>query len=102
MEVKYIEELRLGLVAELEAMKSAEDRKAMLEAIGEYVKMLERKQQLRLVVRESFYRVAYHVFNYLRRNRQLGRETMPFDRDIKSRLEQVLSKLLVEYGAGKD
>ena len=42
------------------------------------------------------------VFNYLRRNRQLGREAMPFDRDIKSRLEQILSKLLVDYGAGKN
>ena len=29
MEVKYIEELRLGLAAELEAMKSAEDREVM-------------------------------------------------------------------------
>ena len=29
MEVKYIEDLREGLVAELEAMKSAEDRKVM-------------------------------------------------------------------------
>ena len=53
------------------------------------------------IMTSSCHRLAYHVFNYLRRNRQLGRETMPFDRDIKSRLEQVLSKLLVEYGACK-
>ena len=102
MEVKYIEELRQGLVGELEAMKSAEDRKAMLEAIVEYSMMLERKQQLRLVVRESYYRVAYHVFNYLRRNRQLGREAMPFDRDVKLVLVCTLSRLLVEYGTDKD
>ena len=102
MEVKYIEELRQGLVGELEAMKSAEDRKAMLEAIVEYSMMLERKQQLQLVVRESYYRVAYHVFNYLRRNRQLGREAMPFDRDVKLVLVCTLSRLLVEYGTDKD
>ena len=102
MEVKYIEELRLGLVAELEAMKSAEDRKAMLEAISEYVKMLERKQQLRLVVRESFYRVAYHVYNYLRRNRQLARRVGAFDKDVKLVLTSTLSRLLVEYGTDKD
>ena len=102
MEVKYIEELRQGLVGELEAMKSAEDRKAMLEAIVEYSMMLERKQQLRLVVRESYYRVAYHVFNYLRRNRQLGRREGAFDRDVKLVLVCTLSRLLVEYGTDKD
>ena len=101
MEVKYIEELRQGLVDELEAMESAEDRKAMLEAIVEYGRMLERKQQLRIVVRESYYRVAYHVFNYLRRNRQLGRREASFDRDVKQILVSNLSRLFVEYGTGE-
>ena len=60
------------------------------------------KQQLRLVVRESYYRVAYHVFNYLRRNRQLARREGAFDKDVKLVLTSTLSRLLVEYGAGKD
>ena len=102
MEVRYIEELRQGLVGELEKMASAEERQAMLGAIVEYCMMMERKQQLRLVVRESYYRVAYHVFNYLRRNRQLARREGAFDKDVKLVLTSTLSRLLVEYGAGKD
>ena len=102
MEVKYVEELRRGLIGELERIESEEERQAMLGAIVEYCMMMERKQQLRLVVRESYYRVAYHVFNYLRRNRQLARREGAFDKDVKLVLISTLSRLLVEYGAGKD
>ena len=102
MEVKYIEELRRGLIGELEKMASAEERQAMLGAIVEYCMMMERKQQLRLVVRELYYRVAYHVYNYLRRNRQLARREGAFDKDVKLVLTCTLSRLLVEYGTGKD
>jgi hypothetical protein len=55
-----------------------------------------------LVVRESYYRVAYHVFNYLRRNRQLARREGAFDKDVKLVLTCTLSRLLVEYGTDKD
>ena len=102
MEVKYIEELRRGLIGELERIESEEERQEMLGAIVEYCMMMERKQQLRLVVRESYYRVAYHVYNYLRRNRQLARREGAFDKDVKLVLTSTLSRLLVEYGAGKD
>ena len=102
MEVKYIEELRQGLIGELERIESEEERQEMLGAIVEYCMMMERKQQLRLVVRESYYRVAYHVFNFLRRNRQLARRVGKFDKDVKLVLSCTLSKLLVEYGADED
>ena len=98
MEVKYIGELRRGLIGELERIESEEERQAMLGAIVEYCMMMERKQQLRLVLRESYYRVAYHVYNYLRRNCQLARREGAFDDDVKSVLSITLSKLLVEYG----
>ena len=102
MEVKYVEELRRGLIGELERIESEEERQEMLGAIVEYCMMMERKQQLRLVVRESFYRVAYHVYNYLRRNRQLARREGAFDKDVKLVLTCTLSRLLVEYGTDKD
>ena len=102
MEVKYVEELRRGLIGELERIESEEERQEMLGAIVEYCMMMERKQQLRLVVRESFYRVAYHVYNYLRRNRQLARRVGAFDKDVKLVLTCTLSRLLVDYGIDKD
>ena len=83
-------------------MNGGMERQAMLGAIVEYCMMMERKQQLRLVVRESYYRVAYHVFNYLRRNRQLARREGAFDKDVKLVLTCTLSRLLVEYGTDKD
>ena len=48
------------------------------------------------------YRVVYHVFNYLRRNRQLARRVGAFDKDVKLVLSCILSNLLVEYGTDKD
>ena len=40
--------------------------------------------------------------NYLRRNRQLARREGAFDKDVKLVLTSTLSRLLVEYGTGKD
>ena len=40
--------------------------------------------------------------NYLRRNRQLARREGAFDKDVKLVLTSTLSRLLVEYGVGKD
>ena len=42
------------------------------------------------------------VYDYLRRNRQVQRNVGEFDRDVKHGIEQILSRLLVEYGAYKD
>ena len=102
MEVKYIKELREGLIKELEKIESEKERQELLAAIVEYCMMLERKQMLRLVLRESYYRVAYHVYNYLRRNGQLARREGAFDKDVKLVLSCTLSRFLEEYGCGED
>ena len=98
MEVKYIEELRDGLVSELEKIASGEERQAVLSTVIEYCMLTERKQQLGVVDREKFHGMAVHVYNYLRRNRQLARRVGAFDKDVKLVLVSILSNLLVEYG----
>ena len=100
--VLYIEELREGLVSELEKIASAEERQEVLGTLVEYCMMMERRQKLGVVVRESCNRMVCHVFNYLRRNRQLARRVGAFDKDVKLVLSCILSRLLVDYGRDKD
>ena len=102
MEVKYIEELKQGLVGELEKISSAEERQKVLSAVIEYCMLMERKQQLGVVDREKCNRMNVLVYNYLRRNRQLARRVGAFDKDVKLVLANVLSNLLVAYGNDKD
>lgn len=102
MKVKYIKELKQGLICELERIASGEERQAVLGAIVEYCMMMERRQQLQVVARESYHRMVYHVFNYLRHNSQLARRVGAFDKDVKLVLSCTLSRLLVEYGQNKD
>ena len=95
----------LGMTGTCKGFVEFETREHGIRAwlvLMQYCMMMERKQQLRLVVRESYYRVAYHVFNYLRRNRQLARREGAFDKDVKLVLTCTLSRLLVEYGTDKD
>ena len=101
MEVKYIEELKEGLVSELEKIASAEERQEVLGSLVKYCMVMEQRQQLRVVVRESYDRMVPHVFNYLRRNRQLERRVGAFDKEVKTVLCDVLSNLLVDYGTDK-
>ena len=102
MEVKYIEELRGGLIKVLDNMPSAKERKAALRTLVECCILMEMRQQLGVVTRERYHQMVLPVFNFLRRNRQLARRVGQFDKDVKLVLSCTLSKLLVEYGAGED
>ena len=102
MVVKNIEELRGGLIKVLNEMPSAKERKAALRTLVDYCILTETQQQLGVVTRERYHQMIVHVFNFLRRNRQLARRVGKFDKDVKLVLSCTLSKLLVEYGAGKD
>jgi hypothetical protein len=42
------------------------------------------------------------VFNLLRRNRQLGRRVGMFDAEVKKAISGLLSKVLGDYGTGRD
>ena len=100
--VNYIEELRQGLVSEVEKISSVEERQKALATVIEYCMWMERKYQLGVVDREKCNKMIELVFNYLRRNRQLARRVGAFDKDVKLVLSCILSNLLVEYGTDKD
>ena len=102
MVVKYIEELKQGLVGELEKISSADERQKALCVVIEFCMLMERKQQLGVEDREKCNRMTGLVFDYLRRNRQLARRVGAFDKDVKLVLANVLSNLLVAYGNEKD
>ena len=102
MVVKYIEELKQGLVGELEKISSADERQKALGVVIEFCMLMERKQQLGVEDREKCNRMTGLVFDYLRRNRQLARRVGAFDKDVKLVLTCTLSRLLVDYGTDKD
>ena len=54
----------------------------MCDQLFRYVSYLESVQQMPLVVRQRFYRCVLAVYDFLRKQKQLGRRQGPFSDEV--------------------
>ena len=102
MEVKYLEETERGIRAAVGKLRDRKEQRRALVLAASCLRLMERAQMLEIPTREVYHKTTQAVYDYLRRNRQVQRNVGEFDRNVRQALERVLSKLLVEYGVGKD
>ena len=76
---------------------SQHERREAIRRLNNYVAHLEYVQQMDVVMRLSYWECAYAVFDYLRRNKQLGRTVGKFDAEVKQVLDDIIRELLNEY-----
>lgn len=102
MEVKYLQETEREIRKAVSKLKERKEQRRALVLAACCLKLMERKQMLEIPTREVYHATVTAVYDYLRRNKQVQRNVGPFDREVKDSIEQVLSRLLVEYGNRKD
>ena len=61
---------------------SARERRMVCDQLFRYVSYLESVQQMPLVVRQRFYRCVLSVYDFLRKQKQLGRREGTFSDEI--------------------
>lgn len=100
-EVKNSQETRTGIREGNKGLTA--DEKRYVRAIAfNFVDYLEQVQRMPLVLRLAFYRLAFHLFDLLRRNGQLGRRVGGFDPEIREMIRNILSEKLVNNGTRED
>ena len=91
-----MKEMKKRLQKALKGLSQHERREA-IRRLNNYVAHLEYVQQMDVVMRLSYWECAYAVFDYLRRNKQLGRTVGKFDAEIRQVLNDMIRELLNEY-----
>ena len=79
-----------------EALKDVKDRtvrRKIVARLRENLRHLERLQQMPYEQRAAFWRCNYHLFDYLRQQGQVQRETGEFDSDVKENVKEILKEL---------
>jgi hypothetical protein len=92
-----MKEMKIRLQKALKGLNNHHERHAALRQVNNYIAHLENVQQMDVVTRLSYWECAYAVFDYLRRNKQLGRTVGKFDAEIKQVLDDIIRELLNEY-----
>ncbi len=87
-----MKEMKKRLQKALKGLSQHERREA-IRRLNNYVAHLEYVQQMDVVMRLSYWECAYAVFDYLRRNKQLGRTVGKFDAEVKQMLDDVIREL---------
>ena len=87
-----MKEMKKRLQKALKGLSQHERREA-IRRLNNYVAHLEYVQQMDVVMRLSYWECAYAVFDYLRRNKQLGRNVGKFDAEVKQVLDDVIREL---------
>ena len=88
-----IKEMKKRLQKALKGLNNHHERRAALRQVNNYIAHLENVQQMDVVTRLSYWECAYAVFDYLRRNKQLGRTVGKFDAEVKQMLDDVIREL---------
>ena len=91
-----MKEMKKRLQKALKGLSQHERREA-IRRLNNYVAHLEYVQQMDVVMRLSYWECAYAVFDYLRRNKQLGRTVGKFDAEVRQVLNDMIRELLNEY-----
>ena len=79
------------------AKLTPEERQYVRAIAFNFVDYLEQVQRMPLVLRLTFYRVAFHLYDFLRSNRQLGRHEGAFDTEMREAIRSILSENLDDY-----
>lgn len=87
-----MKEIKKRLQKALKGLSQHERREA-IRRLNNYVAHLEYVQQMDVVMRLSYWECAYAVFDYLRRNKQLGRTVGKFDAEVKQVLDDIIREL---------
>ncbi len=87
-----MKEMKKRLQKALKGLSQHERREA-IRRLNNYVAHLEYVQQMDVVMRLSYWECAYAVFDYLRRNKQLGRNVGKFDAEVKQVLDDIIREL---------
>lgn len=87
-----MKEMKKHLQKALKGLSQHERREA-IRRLNNYVAHLEYVQQMDVVMRLSYWECAYAVFDYLRRNKQLGRTVGKFDAEVKQVLDDIIREL---------
>lgn len=80
-----------------ETMKDIKDwavRRKIVARLREHIHCLERLQQMPYEQRAVFWKCYYQLFDYLRLNGQVQRESGEFDSDVKENIKEILKELL--------
>ena len=101
-DVKYLNETEEALRRVLESVESKDQRDMVLKKLGDHLAYEANVKLMPYRLQQPFYKGAFAIDYYLCRNGQLKRVDGGMRRDVKDSLEGVLSKLLVENGAGED
>ena len=88
-----MKEIKIRLQKALKGLNNHHERRAALRQVNNYIAHLENVQQMDVVTRLSYWECAYAVFDYLRRNKQLGRTVGKFDAEVKQVLDDVIREL---------
>ena len=88
-----MKEIKIRLQKALKGLNNHHERRAALRQVNNYIAHLENVQQMDVVTRLSYWECAYAVFDYLRRNKQLGRTVGKFDAEVKQMLDDVIREL---------
>ncbi len=73
---------------------SARERRMVCDQLFRYVGYLESVQQMPLVVRQRFYRCVLLVYDFLRKQKQLGRREGPFGDEVRYAIIKSLTNRL--------
>ena len=76
---------------------TSDGRRLMTDRLFDFVNFLERLQCMPLVVRLNYFGAVFAVYNFLRRNKQLGRREGGFDAEVKYEIVRALKKIADEY-----
>ncbi len=87
-----MKEMKKRLQKALKGLSQHERREA-IRRLNNYVAHLEYVQQMDVVMRLSYWECAYAVFDYLRRNKQLGRTVGKFDAEVNQVLDDIIREL---------
>jgi hypothetical protein len=88
-----MKELKKCLQMALKGLDSQSERRAALKQLNSYVEHLEQVQQMPLLTRLVYWECAYAVFDFLRRNKQLGRTVGPFSDSVRKDVNNVLKNI---------
>ena len=101
-DVKYLNETEEALRRVLDSVENKDQRDMVLKKLGDHLAYEANVKLMPYRLQQPFYKGAFAIDYYLCRNGQMSRVDGGMRRDVKDSLEGVLSKLLVENGAGED
>ena len=88
-------ELKYKLEYVMKMMRSEEERQLLLNAIRQYVNLLDEVQSLDHYVRLYYWQGAFHIFDYLRQSDALGRQSDGFSEHVKNTIIEKSKKAYV-------